>query len=545
MRYFLMAVLLVCGIRSTFGQLSPPSYPIERRSNQQYRDFTDADLTPYDLSGVDFQFSKFDRARLNGIRMISTSFDDATGVALIANNSTLGGVSARRASFTQSNFHSTILTGWFSQAIFDDSDLSSLSSHQSWFDGASLARVSAGGADFRESFLYGAKFDNALLQNASFQQARISRGSFRAADLTDADFPMALLSRSDFTDARLVNADLQRADLSEAVLVRTDLRGADLSGANLLGADLSQLTVDANTRYDAYTRFPIGVDPIALGMTLLPSPTPPSDPNTAQYVGSFLVPGAPLTGIAWDHTQNHLLLFSHFTATVTVTDRVGNIQDVITLSDFTTGGRHRGGIDVAPDGTMLVSSVATGELYYYSPDGSRSEFAIHPQVEDIGDIAWDVNRQLVYVIDDANYLTRHEIVSGQGFPLPGDDPINMSESAVAIDRNRDTLLVLSFSGQNYFEDQIFEVTPENQLIRTMSMVFPTGTTPLSNGTNAAAYDHESRLLYLIQHRSDETGPAYVSVFALAAVPEPTSELLLLSTILPWLFELAGRRRAWR
>ena len=82
--------------------------------------------------------------------------------------------------------------------------------------------------------------------------------------LAGADLQCLILGQADLGGAKLHDANLRFAsvrggNLRNADLRKTDLTGADLTGADLTGADLR------GARYDRFTRWPAGLDPVARG----------------------------------------------------------------------------------------------------------------------------------------------------------------------------------------------------------------------------------------------------------------------------------------
>ena len=75
-------------------------------------------------------------------------------------------------------------------------------------------------------------------------------------------FHRLVLAESDLTNANLSGANFKNANLS-----RANLKNANLSISNLRSARLTSDTV-----YNQWTIFPTGMDPVALGLTLMPSP---------------------------------------------------------------------------------------------------------------------------------------------------------------------------------------------------------------------------------------------------------------------------------
>lgn len=140
---------------------------------------------------------------------------------------------------------------------------------------ALLTGVDLTSADLREVDLRGANLDAATLTDV-----RLSKADCRGADLSfagleraeldqvrmdgcrlqDAELINAKLAGSSLVGSVLVGAKLAGADLSGANLSRCDFRSADLCGSDLRGARVSG-AVFAGCNWDAFTRWPEGIDP--------------------------------------------------------------------------------------------------------------------------------------------------------------------------------------------------------------------------------------------------------------------------------------------
>ena len=100
-----------------------------------------------------------------------------------------------------------------------------------------------------------------------------------APDLSCTDLRGADLKGADLGEADLTGADLSWANLGEAKMIKANLSGADLRGANLGEINIIKaiLTGSGNldwpnlddATYDSTTQLPPGIDPTAIGMTLI------------------------------------------------------------------------------------------------------------------------------------------------------------------------------------------------------------------------------------------------------------------------------------
>ncbi len=98
---------------------------------------------------------------------------------------------------------------------------------------------------------------------------KLEDGNMQGIDLSQADLYGAFLRGANLRDANLTGTNLIRANLTAVDLRGANLRGADLSGgnlykANLQDADLTNTNLHGN-KYDAFTIWPEGFDPIAEG----------------------------------------------------------------------------------------------------------------------------------------------------------------------------------------------------------------------------------------------------------------------------------------
>ncbi len=129
-----------------------------------------------------------------------------------------------------------------------------------------------------------------LASTASFQDKDLRGILLHDNDLSGWSFAGQDLAGSVFNRAKLGNADLSQtnldnADFRSAVLAEVDFRGASLknmcfgdeSGENQ--ADLAAAEFNTDTTYNQWTVFPTGFDPVAHGLTFVPSPIGDFDAN--------------------------------------------------------------------------------------------------------------------------------------------------------------------------------------------------------------------------------------------------------------------------
>ena len=130
---------------------------------------------------------------------------------------------------------------------------------------ASFVDANVSSLRFTNSDLSRVAFDSAKGRYVTFENTDLSNASFQNADFASSHIRNATLSGVNMRGINLAGADLRGLDWST-----TDLSGAILNGANLANGDLSQVTFDASTSYDAFTRFPVGFNPAANGLSLIP-----------------------------------------------------------------------------------------------------------------------------------------------------------------------------------------------------------------------------------------------------------------------------------
>ena len=191
------------------------------------------------------------------------------------------------------------------------------------------------GRDFRgQSLSKGSYVDrdlrDASLWNVDAVEAKFERCRFGGADLSGADLSGATLTSCDLTRAELrrlrprwatldrcdlSGADLRGSDLSQCHLLHPRFQGADLrdlagvgvvkcgvfDGADLRGANFGSFRDDGTppktsfrgARYDRYTRWPPGFDPVAEGAVLVSTTdaTPAGGPGAVERGKALLGEG--------------------------------------------------------------------------------------------------------------------------------------------------------------------------------------------------------------------------------------------------------------
>ena len=190
------------------------------------KNFTKAFLADYDLSRANFYWATLTNADLSGANLTSTGF-----------------------------YHTDL----------DDANLSGTNISSSYFGYSTLTNANLSGANISGSF-----FDRATLTNADLSGANIS-AHFSNPILTDVDFTGANIrgaifsSATGFTAAQLYStASYQAGDLVRLNLYRNDLTSWDFAGKNLTDARFANATLtDADfsganilgTSFDSTTGF--------------------------------------------------------------------------------------------------------------------------------------------------------------------------------------------------------------------------------------------------------------------------------------------------
>ncbi|MCA9216442.1 MAG: pentapeptide repeat-containing protein, partial [Planctomycetales bacterium] len=195
------------------------------------------------------------------------------------------------SSFASSDFSETVLDNAFiSRTFFTNVDLQQSSwtrayvgessftrvdfSNTTWRDVAVVTRSSFVDSDFRNATLTAVTsrsdtdFSLCDFRNATLHSAEL-RGTSLMADWSNATIRDSVL-RGDLKYTRFANASLFGSQLIGSVVGAT-MSGADLSHASLEGT-LGLSTVDlTGARYNEYTTFPAGFDPLLYGLVFMPA----------------------------------------------------------------------------------------------------------------------------------------------------------------------------------------------------------------------------------------------------------------------------------
>lgn len=154
---------------------------------------------------------------------------------------------------------------------FVEEDLSNASLWNVDCNDAELRRVRLIGADLSGVDLSGAKLLECDLTGADLRRALLRATTFEGTDLSKADLRAVDLSAAHVSRCKLLEADLRNLR-GLGVVTSGDFSGADLRGANLSSfrdGAVQPYTVFKGARYDKWTRWPAGFDPVGAGAVLV------------------------------------------------------------------------------------------------------------------------------------------------------------------------------------------------------------------------------------------------------------------------------------
>jgi uncharacterized protein YjbI with pentapeptide repeats len=139
------------------------------------------------------------------------------------------------------------------EIIFTSADLSGAILVESDFSGADFQDANLRDTVLRGALVTGANFDRANLDYVLFEHSIASGADWSNTSIASAHFNFALFGGANWTNTNFLRAHIQDANL----------RGADLSTVR----NLRNSRINAGTIFDDSTKFPVGFDPIASGMT--------------------------------------------------------------------------------------------------------------------------------------------------------------------------------------------------------------------------------------------------------------------------------------
>ena len=268
---------------------------------------TTASYRNSDLSGIRLFISEFNNPKSWDLR--STNLQSATLQANFSDadfrGANLNGAGLFGSPEAQREFDATFQGAQFTDATIRNATLfaGSLTMAQV-YSTASYQTQDLRGVSFRAKPQFfsllpydirGWEFRGQDMTRGSLQSAHAANADFSNAKLLHSDLSYADLAGAQFQDAELLEADLFSTDLSAASfrnanLAYADLRSADASGADFKGANLGNAglkfvsnleadSFDANSRYNQWTEFPTGFDPVAAGLSFYESPIGDFDAN--------------------------------------------------------------------------------------------------------------------------------------------------------------------------------------------------------------------------------------------------------------------------
>lgn len=219
-----------------------------------------SDLSKVEFFGADLRGAALQGLNLAGLYFRGATLDAATLDWSDLTRAKLPEASMRRTSIRGADLTNTNLRG----ANLTGANLSVANLTKANLEGANLARANLTAADLIEATLFmadltGTDLDRADLTGADLTGANLEAAHIRVATFVRANFTEATLFMADLRGANLTGADFTEADLTEADLVRADLVRADLRGANLHGTNFTE------AKYNQYTRWPKGFDPVKAG----------------------------------------------------------------------------------------------------------------------------------------------------------------------------------------------------------------------------------------------------------------------------------------
>ncbi len=244
-------------------------FTLNVNSESAVANFSDANLSGLDLSGIDVSYANFSNANLEGVNfsgatcngsnfsnanLVRANLNEVVGFSACFKNANLN-----KAILTEADFYNADFTGanlhaaHLERANLAEATLESVAARNAQFSDANLNKVDALKGDFCHAVFDRADLTEALLihvvaRNAQFSDANLStvdalcgdfcHAVFDRADLTEAIFTQAELDKAHLLHAQMEDARFDGATFQSAVLIGSSLRNADLEGAKLELADL-------------------------------------------------------------------------------------------------------------------------------------------------------------------------------------------------------------------------------------------------------------------------------------------------------------------
>jgi uncharacterized protein YjbI with pentapeptide repeats len=176
----------------------------------------------------------------------------------------------------------------YSTASYQQRNLKSVILSGSDFSGWDFSGQDLSGADFwgvetaSPSNLTDASLSGAILRGTSLGAVNLTRADLVGANLMNASLWTSTLEGADLTGAILYSSTFIDSDLTEAILANAYVSDSNVANASFAGASLKNAFLgstenvesaffDSTTAYSQWTVFPEGFDPVAAGLTLVPS----------------------------------------------------------------------------------------------------------------------------------------------------------------------------------------------------------------------------------------------------------------------------------
>lgn len=209
----------------------------ERTLNLRERDLRSAKLDRSDLHQADLTGAILDDASLAGANLRDVKLDcaDLTEFLLSEDREVAVCTSARRADFTGADLSGAQMTGLDArEGKFESAKLTGANMSYAVLAGAMLVDAKLDRANLTGGIkAAGADFSIASLRGADLTGGKLYGADFRSSEMQGAIFNYASLQGAAMEGAKLQAASLQRAVLWGADMSRTDVTAADLRGVKV------------------------------------------------------------------------------------------------------------------------------------------------------------------------------------------------------------------------------------------------------------------------------------------------------------------------
>ncbi len=127
-------------------------------------------------------------------------------------------------------------------------------------------------ADFNNFDLSNSTFIHCNLGWASFNFANLSYTVFTGSNLVPSSFVNANLDHTNFNGCHLIYSDFRQSILNYVSFANAILAGANFMGCDLRSCNMSGIALRF-AKYDQYTLWPEGINPVTLGAKFITSKT--------------------------------------------------------------------------------------------------------------------------------------------------------------------------------------------------------------------------------------------------------------------------------